>query len=89
MEQLIILIHTNADEAGIRAIINYPRKGKEVLKKGYGVTRYNTDDAVMQMMSTASYWGNLGKSPICHAVLSFTEGTAPTPEKALELAEML
>ena len=89
MEELVILIHTNADEAGIRAIINYPIKGNEVLKKGYGVTPYNTDDAVMQMMSTASYWGNLGKSPICHAVLSFTEVTAPTPEKALELAEII
>ena len=53
--------------------------------------KYNaiTDEAVMQMMSTASYWGNIGKSPICHAVLSFTEVTAPTPEKALELAEIL
>ena len=89
MEHLVILVHTNADDACIRAVINYPRKGKEVLKKGYGFTPYNTDDAVMQMMSTASYWGNLGKAPICHAVISFTEVTAPTPEKALMLTEKI
>lgn len=87
MEILEINLHTSADDESVKRIINYPIKGKEVLSKGYGVTPYSTDSAIMQFKKTAEYWGNTNKTPVYHDVISFTVETAPTPEIAMKLTE--
>lgn len=89
MEIFEVNIHTNADDNCLRNVVNYPIKGKEILSKGYGVSPYDTNDAVMQMKKPAEYWENTDKTPICHDVISFTREIAPTAEKALELAEKI
>lgn len=87
MEIFEVNLHTTADDERVWRVVNYPIKGKEVAAKGYGVTPYDTDSAVMQFKKTAEYWGNTGKTPVYHDVLSFTAETAPTPEIAMKLTE--
>lgn len=87
MEIFEVILHTTADDEGLRNIVNYPIKGDEVMVKGYGVTPYDTDSALMQFKKTAEYWGNEDKTPVYHYVLSFTKETAPTVERAMEITE--
>ena len=89
MEIFEVILHTTADDEGLRNIVNYPIKGDEVMVKGYGVTPYDADSALMQFKKTAEYWGNEGKTPVYHKVLSFTKETAPTAERAMELTEAI
>ncbi len=41
--------------------------------KGYGVTPYDTDSALMQFKKTTEYWENEDKTPVYHYILSFTK----------------
>ena len=86
MEIFEVIKHTHADNQCFERVVGYPIKGKEVIAKGFGVTPYDKKAAIMQMRAVAEYWGNTWKTPICHIVLSFTRETAPTAERALELA---
>ena len=89
MEILEVMLYTNADDEYIRNVINYPIKGKEVFAKGYGVTPYDTDSAITQFKSVAEYWNNDTKTPLFHNVISFTNDTASTVERAMELTEKI
>ena len=87
METLKVIYHTNGDDKCLENVINYPIGKDQVLKEGFGIDPNDPYQAFQQFKKVAEFWGNENKSPCFHYVTSFTDETAPTAEKAMELTK--
>jgi len=87
METFKVILHTNGDDKCLRNVVNYPIGKDQVLKEGFGIDPNNSRNAAVQFKAVGSFWGNEDKTPVFHYMQSFTEETAPTPEKAMELTK--
>ena len=86
METLKVILHTNGDDKCLQNVVNYPMGKDQVLKEGFGIDINNSKNAAFQFKAVAKFHNNQDKTPVFHYMTSFTNETAPTPEKAMELA---
>ena len=84
METLKVILHTNGDDKCLQNVVNYPMGKDQVLKEGFGIDINNSKNAAFQFKAVAKFHNNQDKTPVFHYMTSFTNETAPTPEKAME-----
>lgn len=87
METFKVIYHTLGDDECLKHVVNYPIGKDQVLKEGFGINPNDSWEAMQQFKKVSEYWGNQDKTPCFHYMTSFTEGTAPTAEKAMELTK--
>ena len=87
MEYLKVIKHTNGDDKCLQNVVNYPIGKDQVLKEGFGINPNDSYQAFRQFKQVAEFWDNQDKTPCFHYVTSFTDETAPTAEKAMELTK--
>ncbi len=87
METLKVILHTNGDDKCLQNVVNYPMGKDQVLKEGFGIDINNSKNAAFQFKAVAKFHNNQDKTPVFHYMTSFTNETAPTPEKAMELGK--
>lgn len=89
METFKVILHTNGDDKCLKNVVNYPIGKDQILKEGFGIDQYNSTNAYKQFKAVARFFGNEDKTPVFHYVTSYTEESAPTPEKAMELTKKI
>lgn len=87
METFKIILHTNGDDKCLRNVVNYPIGKDQLLKEGFGIDPNNSPNAFQQFKGIAEFYNNQDKTPVFHYITSFTEETAPTAERAMEIAK--
>lgn len=89
METFKVILHTNGDKKCLYKVMKYPIDKDQLISEGFGVNPYDPKSAMVQFENTAKFWGNQDKTPIFHYMTSFTDETAPTAEKAMELTKKI
>ena len=87
METFKVIKHTTGDDMCLRNVINYPIGKDQVLKEGFGIDANNTSAATTQYEAVTEFFGNENKTRVFHYMAAFTDKTAPTAEKAMELTK--
>jgi len=83
MELLKIITRSTGGDDYIDNAVNYLFDERCVLRQGYGVSPYYPESATTAIKQTTEFWGNQNKNQIIHAILSFSQETAPTPDVAM------
>lgn len=87
METLKLIKHTEGDDNCLNNVVNYPIGKDQVLKEGFGINPYDSKEAAYQFKEVAKFFNNQESTPVYHYMLSFTQETAPTAERAMELTK--
>lgn len=89
METFKVILHTNGNDKCLYNVMKYPIDKDQIIAEGFGVNPYDPKAAMVQFKNTAKFWNNQDKTPIFHYMTSFTDKTAPTAEKAMELTKKI
>lgn len=87
METFKVILHTNGDDKCLRNVVNYPIGKDQLSKEGIGIDSDDSQNAAEQFKAVAQFFGNQDKTPVFHYMLSFTNESAPTAERAMELGK--
>ena len=83
MELLKVITRSTGGDDYIDNAVKYLYDKRCVMRQGYGVDTHNASSATTAIKQTTKFWGNQNKNQIIHALLSFSQETAPTPDVAM------
>ena len=87
METLKVILHTKGNDKCLKNVINYTIGKDQIIKEGFGVNFYNSNDAFIQFKKTAEFFDNQNNTPVFHYIASFTQKTANTAEQAMNVTK--
>lgn len=87
METLKVIHYTKSGERYRFTSLRYALDERKVLWRCFGVQSYSHKAVYHQMKIVSDFWGNTGKNPVFHFMISFEKRTINDPYLALAYAK--